>query len=319
MIRTEGLTKRYGGRVAVLDLDLDIREGELFGFLGPNGAGKSTTMWMLLGLVRPTAGKIWLLGRPITEQFLGDRRRIGVVGEHPYLYGEMETEAYLRFFADLYRASRPQARIDELLEWLSLSGHRRSRVETLSRGMRQKLSLCRALLHDPDLLLLDEPTAGLDPTGIREVRTLLQREHARGKTIFLSSHILSEIERTADRIGIISAGRLIAQGTLAEMRAVAGDAPTLEVEIAEPAQGAAACVTGLPDVLEVQANGCRLSVRFTDGHGSEQDRRLRISRALATVPATIVGMHWHKMSLEEAFVTITEANVRALAEGLDRQ
>lgn len=319
MIRTEGLTKRYAGRSVVLDLNLDVREGEVFGFLGPNGAGKSTTIWMLLGLVRPTAGRIWLLGRPITEQGLGDRRRIGVMGEHPYFYGEMGTAAYLRFFADLYRVPRPQARIDELVERLNLSGHRSNRVDTLSRGMRQKLSLCRALLHDPDLLLLDEPTAGLDPMGIREVRTLLQREHARGKTIFLSSHILSEIERTADRIGILSAGRLIAQGTLAQMRAVAGGAPTLAVEIAEPAQGAAACLGGLPEVLAVQADGCRLSVRFKVGHGTEQEHRLRVSRALAAVPATIVGMRWHEMSLEEAFVTISEANVRALAEGLDRQ
>ena len=319
MIRTEGLTKRYGERIAVSDLSLDIRKGEVFGFLGPNGAGKSTTIWMLLGLVPPTAGKIWLLGRLITEQSLGERRRIGVMGEHPYLYDEMETEAYLHFFAGVHRVPRPRSRLDELMERLNLSGHRRSRLATLSRGMRQKLSLSRALLHDPDLLLLDEPTAGLDPAGIREVRALLQIEHARGKTIFLSSHILSEIERTADRIGIISAGQLLAQGNLAQVRTLAGDAPTLKVEIAEPAQAAAASLTVLPDVLEVQADGRMLSVRYKNGHDSEQDRRLQVSRALARVPATIVGMHWHEMSLEEAFVTITEANVRALAEGLDRQ
>jgi ABC-type multidrug transport system ATPase subunit len=192
-------------------LDLAVRRGEIYGFLGPNGAGKTTTMLMLLGIERPTAGRVELFGAwPAADPF-ATKRRIGVVAEQPAFYDDLSAWESLGFHARLHRVEGWERAAAGLIERLGLAGFERLRAVDYSRGMRQKLGLVRALLHSPELLVLDEPVSGLDPHGIRQVRELLLDANRAGVTILVSSHILSEVERTAHRVGILHGGRLVAE------------------------------------------------------------------------------------------------------------
>ena len=197
MIRTEQLTKRYGSFTAVAGIDLNIPAGEIYGFLGPNGAGKTSTIMMLLGVVKPTAGEIRLFGEPYSPARLDLRRRIGVVPEkHPAgMWSWMTAGEYLQMFAELFRVPQADRRIDHLLERVGLAQVKRKKFAQFSRGMLQKLSIVRALLHDPDILFLDEPISGLDPFGVKQIRDLILEESREGRTIFVSSHLLSEMEK----------------------------------------------------------------------------------------------------------------------------
>ena len=302
MIHTEALTKRYRDVTAVADLDLHVEAGEIYGFLGPNGAGKTTTILMLLGIVPPTSGTIRLFGRDLSREPLELKRRIGVVCESQSLYDDMTAAEYLRFFCELYEVPRPAHRIAEVLEAVGLLDRLHSRVRGYSRGMQQKLGLARALLHDPPLLILDEPVSGLDPVGIREVRELLLGEHARGKTILISSHVLSEIERTADRVGVLRRGRLVAQGTMAELRRRLEVAAQLEVELQDASPRAIAALEALPFVGAVRADGPRLEIRVW----GDRDYRGDVFAAIAGAGAVIVGMRARELSLEAAFLALVE-------------
>ena len=171
VVRTQQLTKRYDGLVAVRDLELTIEPGEIYGFLGPNGAGKTTTLLMVLGILKPTAGRIYLWGRPLEDDPLAVKRRVGVVGEHDYIHDHLTADEYLRFFADLYGVPHPAERIGAWLERLGLLEFRTLRARDFSRGMKQKLALARSLLHEPDLLLLDEPRPWPDSRSCDSTRT----------------------------------------------------------------------------------------------------------------------------------------------------
>jgi ABC-type multidrug transport system ATPase subunit len=302
MIRTEALTKRYRDVTAVEDLDLEVEVGEIYGFLGPNGAGKTTTILMLLGIVAPTRGTVRLFGRDLASEPFELKRRVGVVCETQALYDDMTAEEYLRFFAELYDVPNAARRIAAVVEAVGLGDRLRSRVRGYSRGMQQKLGLARALLHNPPLLLLDEPVSGLDPVGIRDVRALLLRENAGGKTIFISSHVLSEVERTAHRVGVLIRGKLVAQGTMAELRRRLEDPVVLEVELHAPSTRVAAALEALPFVLGVRAAGPSLEIRVWGA----DDRRGDVSRTVAGVGGVIVGMRARQMSLEDAFLALAE-------------
>ncbi|MCG3152874.1 MAG: putative ABC transporter ATP-binding protein YxlF [bacterium] len=207
-----GLTKRYGppGSVpAVADLSLTIESGEIFAFLGPNGAGKTTTLKMVLGLIRPTAGSATLLDGRITDPRI--RGRLGYLPEEPVLHTFLTVSDLLRFYAGLFGFSGAEAqrRIDRTLETVGMSDRKTQRLQELSKGLRQRVLLGQALINDPDLILLDEPQSGLDPVGITDLRRLLHELKSAGKTIFLNSHQLTEVEQVADRIGIIRQGHLI--------------------------------------------------------------------------------------------------------------
>ena len=215
MIEARGLTKRFGSRVAVDGLDLCVRPGEIYGFLGPNGAGKTTTIRMLLGIIHPDAGAVVVCGRPVRRGDRVGRHLVGAVAEVQHLYGDMSCAEYLRFFAALYGLGWAKARVAGLLDLVGLADRAADRAADLSKGLQQKLGLARALLHDPPVLILDEPVSGLDPHGIREVREIICRERDSGRVIFLSSHVLSEVERTADRVGILRHGRLVFEGPIA--------------------------------------------------------------------------------------------------------
>ena len=215
---TRGLTKRYGDRVAVAGLDLNVPRGQVYGFLGPNGSGKTTTLRMLVGLIRPNAGEIAVLGQPYSWR---DRRRmfrIGAMIETPAFYPYLSGRDNLRVFAAT-GAPTPISRVDEVLEAVGLTDRGSDKVRTYSLGMRQRLGIAVALVSDPDLLLLDEPANGLDPAGIVAMRELLRYLTDRGKTVLVSSHILPEVQQLADIVGIIDRGRLVREGPMAELLA----------------------------------------------------------------------------------------------------
>jgi ABC-2 type transport system ATP-binding protein len=216
-ITVRGLSKNYGPVKAVDNIDLDVRAGEIYGFLGRNGAGKTTTIRMLLGLVRPSAGEISILGATLAADRAGVLSRIGSFVESAAAYPNLTVRENLRIQQRLTRA--PTVSVDDVMELLSLGQYADRRAGRLSLGNRQRLSLARALLHSPPLLILDEPANGLDPAGIIEIRTLLRRlADERGVTIFMSSHLLDEVEHLADRVGIVHAGSLVEEVDYRELR-----------------------------------------------------------------------------------------------------
>ena len=209
-ISAQGLSKSYGPVKAVVDVDLDVRRGEIYGFLGRNGAGKTTTIRMLLGLVRPSAGSISILGSSLGDDRMGVLSRIGYLVESAAAYPNLTVRENLHIQRRLMGA--PPAAVDEVIELLKLGEYVNRRAGRLSLGNKQRLSLARALVHSPELLILDEPANGLDPAGIVEIRALLRRlADVQGVTIFMSSHLLDEVEHLADRVGIVHAGRLVEQ------------------------------------------------------------------------------------------------------------
>lgn len=226
------LTRTFGPKIAVDHLDLAVDEGEFYGFLGPNGAGKSTTIKMLVGLLRPTAGEARIAGVDIWREPLRAKQLIGVLPEGLALYERLTAREFVRFVGAMYGLSPHEAaqRTDELLALMDLDADADKLIVDYSQGMRKKTALAAAIIHTPRVLFLDEPFEGIDAISGRAIRNVLQRLRARGATIFFSSHILDVVERLCTRIGVIAQGRLLAQGTMAELRSLAqtGDHGTLE-------------------------------------------------------------------------------------------
>jgi len=232
VLRTLAVSKSYGKRLAVDRLDLEIGHAELFGFLGPNGAGKTTTIRMALGLIAPTSGAVEILGHDVRKHRAEVLPRVGALVESPALYGYLSGRDNLRAFGDLL-GGVSRRRIDEVLEIVALKGRERDRVKTYSMGMKQRLGLAIALLNDPELLILDEPANGLDPAGIVEMRDLLRGLVAAGKTVFISSHVLSEVQQICTRVAIINHGKLIRVATVSDLVQASGE---YEVKVDSPVE-----------------------------------------------------------------------------------
>ena len=220
LIETRNLIKRYGEKVAVNNVSFDVYGGEVFGFLGPNGAGKTTTIKMIVGLLQPTSGAVKVAGYDVQTQSMRAKALCGYVPDTPNLYAKLTGRELLRFVSDLYNLDRDQVahRIDELLRMFDLAAAADDTVDSYSHGMQQKTSLAAALMHDPKVLVLDEPTVGLDPKSARLIKDILRQLADRGAAVMLSTHILEIAERMCDRIGIINKGQLIAVGTMEELR-----------------------------------------------------------------------------------------------------
>jgi ABC-2 type transport system ATP-binding protein len=220
LIETFDLVKRFGSKTAVDQVSFQVQAGEIFGFLGPNGAGKTTTIKMIVGLLQPSAGSVRVAGYDIQTQALQAKASSGYVPDEPNLYNKLTGRELLRFVGDLYNVEREQVarRIDELLRILDLTAAGDDTLDSYSHGMQQKASLAAALMHDPKVLVLDEPTVGLDPKSARLIKDILRQMADRGSAVFLSTHILEIAERMCDRIGIINQGRLIAVGTMDQLR-----------------------------------------------------------------------------------------------------
>jgi len=230
LIELEHLVKRFGDKVAVDDVSLEVRAGEILGFLGPNGAGKTTTIRMLVGLLQPTSGTVRVAGYDVQAQPLKAKAACGYVPDEPNLYAKLTGRELLRLVGDLYGLERAQAerRAEELLRLFDLSAAADDTFDSYSHGMRQKTALAAALVHDPRVLVLDEPTVGLDPKSARLIKDILRQMAERGAAVFLSTHILEIAEHMCDRIGIIDHGRLIAAGTMDELRALGEGERSLE-------------------------------------------------------------------------------------------
>jgi ABC-2 type transport system ATP-binding protein len=252
-IETQGLTKCYGDLVALKELDLRVEVGSVFGFVGPNGAGKTTTMRILATLLRPTAGEAWIAGHSVRLEPHYVRRLIGYMPDTFGMYGEMLTWEYLDFFAACYgiRASKRQGLAHSLLELVGLSHRRDDGVATLSRGMRQRLCLARVLVHDPAVLILDEPASGLDPRARVEIRELLKELRRLDKTVLISSHVLSEIEDVCTHVGIIEGGALAASGSLADVRHSVESRRLVRVSLMARVDAAQDWLRERPEVVEV--------------------------------------------------------------------
>jgi ABC-2 type transport system ATP-binding protein len=220
VLSLSGLTKRFDGFTAVDGLTLEIEAGELFGFLGPNGAGKTTTIKMICGLLHPTQGTVTVGGFDIVREPLHAKALLGLVPDEPVLYKKLTGREFIRFVGELY-AVTPAAidkRTDDLLRLLDMTDHADDLIETYSHGMKQKAALMAALIHDPKLVILDEPTVGLDPRSARVVKDVLRALCKMGKTVFMSTHILEIAERVCDRVGIIDKGKLVAVGSIADLK-----------------------------------------------------------------------------------------------------
>lgn len=311
IVKTHDLTKVYGSFTAVDHVNLELHRGEIYGFLGPNGAGKTTTLMMLLGVLAPSAGTAEIFGKHLADDPFALKRRIGVVIEAQNYYDEMTAWEYLMFFAKLYEAENAEKRARQLLERVNLWQWRDVVIGGYSTGMQRKLAVVRALLHAPELLILDEPVASLDPHGIRQVRELLMEEHAAGRTILISSHILSEVERTTDRVGIIVRGKLLFEDTMENLRRRVTGERRIEVELVEPANGLMADLRALPFVTGVGGDALNLAISTRD----DRDYRATVARVIAGHGAIVQAMRTIEPSLEEAFITITEAQVKTWTGG----
>jgi ABC-type multidrug transport system ATPase subunit len=293
VVETRGLTKRYSERiVAVSDLALRVRRGEVYGFLGPNGAGKTTTLRMLLGLVRPTSGTALVLGAsPGSSPSLA---RIGAMIEAPAFYPFLSGWDNLRVLAK--HADVPEQRIGLVLDEVDLTARANDRFGTYSQGMKQRLGVASALLKDPELLILDEPTNGLDPAGMAEMRTLI-RDLGRGRrTVLLSSHLMTEVEQVCVRVGVIRSGQLVAEGTVDDLRARTRESLVVR---AEPVEEARRLVAGYERVVKVEVFDGILRVE-TDPRQAPS-----INRALVGAGIAVSELRPERASLEEVFLELT--------------
>lgn len=306
-VETHGLTRRFGKVTAVDDLNLQVPAGALFGLIGPNGADKTTTLRMLAGLLEPTAGEILLNGQVANHDWREMRRQIGYMPDFFGVYEDMLVWEYLDFFGRCYDlpAARRRQVTDELLELVELAEKRDVYVQTLSRGMRQWLCLAHALVHDPQVLLLDEPASGLDPRARVEMRELLRELGAMGKTIVVSSHILSELAELCDSVGIVEKGRLVASGSLDEIARHVRQVRTLCLRVLSDQAEAKAILRDQPGIGQVyEANGC-LEVEFLGDDEATAD----LLAALVVRGVRVVSFSEVSSDLEEVFLRLTKGEV----------
>ena len=301
MIQVEGLTKDYSSRRAIEGLTFHADRGEILGFLGPNGAGKTTTMRILTGYMPPSAGKAQVAGFDVVDQSLDVRRRVGYMPETIPLYPDMTVFEYLKFMADLRRVPDVDDRVDGLLDRLGLLDRAESYISNLSKGMRQRVGLAQALVHDPDVLILDEPTIGLDPVQIIEVRNLI-KELGQRHTILLSTHILSEAQQVCNRVLIINKGRIVAEDTPERLQDRLTGARRISVVVSGDADGVEAVVSAVSGVTRVTGReDGKLEFETLPG----ADPRPEVARALVQAGYDLLEMRAIGVSLEDIFLQLT--------------
>lgn len=299
VIETIGLTRIYKQTTAVDGLNLSVPRGSVFGFLGPNGAGKTTTIHMLLGNTRPTSGSARLLGRPVND--IHSRRQVGFLPEKTSFYPFLTAKEFLTVLGRLSGMTGPKlrTRIEETLETVGLAQRGSDRISTYSRGMVQRLGLAQAIMHEPELIILDEPTSALDPLGRRDVRDIILQLKAKGCTVFINSHMLSEIEMTCDEVAILKAGKVIEAGKLNELLE---SSHTVDVEVDEMTDAAMAALRAV--TLKIKFT--QLPMRRFTAYVSGPENVPEIARVLVESGVKLLGMAAGRETLEELFVRVVE-------------
>ena len=308
MIKASGLTKKYEDMYAIRDIDLDLGPGDLFGFIGPNGAGKTTTMRIIATLLQPTGGEAFVAGYSVASHPKEVRRLVGYMPDFFGVYDDMTVIEYLEFFAAAYKIKGPRRRqrCDEMLEVVDLDFKRDAFANTLSRGQTQRLGLARVLLHDPQVLLLDEPLSGLDPRARIEMRALMRRLGAMGKTIIVSSHILPELADVCNKVGIIDAGVLKKNADVADIIREVRSQAVLQVEPSDGARlaEAAEVVAALPAVERIETLERRLRVFLRPG----EDDPSPVLTALVSRGLSVRHFAEEEINLESAFMVLTKGS-----------
>lgn len=290
-------TKRYGEETALSGLDLQVRKGEIYGFLGPNGAGKSTTINLILDFVRPTSGEIRVFGHDAQEEGLAIRDRTGILPEGVSLYDRLTGRQHIEFAIESKGAGDDP---DALFERVGLGPDAaEKKVGGYSKGMAQRLALAAAIAGEPDLLILDEPSTGLDPAGAREMREIIRAERDRGATVFFSSHILEQVDAICDRVGILRDGELVAEDSIDGLRESTTDETTLVVELDHLPEGATEQIAALDGVSKVTTQGSVATVTCRD------DAKTRVLRAFEEAGATVEDFETEESSLEDLFINYT--------------
>ena len=307
MIETKNLTKNYGNLTAVDNLNLTIQDGDIFGFIGPNGAGKTTTMRILVTLLEPTRGTAFINGLNVTKEGKKVRRIVGYMPDFMGVYDDLKVFEYLEFFAAAFGIERKKRKsiVEGVLELTDLESKKSATVDSLSRGMQQRLGLARVLIHDPKVLILDEPASGLDPRARIEIRELLRELKRMGKTIMISSHILSELEEICDHVGIIEHGQLVFSGTLEEIRPRLGIESKVRVRVVDHQDKAVELLTALPQVHQVQVLGDEIAVTFHKG----KDANGIVARTLVLADLNIISLQPERLKLDDAFLQLTKGMV----------
>ncbi|MDP6116917.1 MAG: ABC transporter ATP-binding protein [Planctomycetota bacterium] len=307
MIEIKEFRKSYDGFVAVQDLSLKVEEGDICGFIGPNGAGKTTTMRFLSTLLKPTRGKAKVNGHDVIKHPVEVRKSIGFMPDSFGVYDGMQVWEYLDFFATAYNIKRSKRKviIDDVLALLELDGKRDTDVNLLSRGMKQRLALARTLVHNPPVLILDEPASGLDPRARVEIKELLSELQKMGKTILISSHILSELADLCTRVLIIERGELIAEGPIQEILNRVRDQWKIEIEVLDHEDLAYSIVRAFPRVMNIDCRDKRISFEF----GGKADDLSELVRELVIKEIPVLWCREVDVNLEEAFMTITKGEV----------
>ncbi|NLV14258.1 ABC transporter ATP-binding protein [Haloarcula argentinensis] len=306
-IELDGVTKQFGSLTALQGVDLTVEEGEIFGFLGPNGAGKSTTINILLDFVRATDGSATVLGHDIHEEPKRIRARIGVLPEGYDVYDRLTGRQHLSFVIESKDADEDA---DELAERVGIADAIDRKAGGYSKGMQQRLVLAMALVGEPDLLILDEPTTGLDPNGARLMREIIREENERGATVFFSSHILGQVEAVCDTVGILQDGRLIAKDSVAGLREAAAGDTVLRVTLADGdgTDAAVAAIEELDEVSTVTADGTTLTV------GCDSDAKMAVLNAVEKSGSEVANFETEETSLDEVFAAYTEQQEQEQAE-----
>ena len=303
MIQVRELSKHYGEVAAVQGISFDAQKGEILGFLGPNGAGKTTTMRIITGYLPPTAGTATVAGFDVVEESMEVRRRIGYLPELPPLYPDMTVESYLRFVAKIKAVPSGQIRqrLEETMERTAVTHVRHTVIGHLSKGYRQRVGIAQALVHDPDVLILDEPTAGLDPKQIIEIRDLITGQGG-DRTVILSTHILPEVSMTCEKVVIISSGQIVGSGTPQSLTAQLGEGEILRAQIAGPQAEVVQVVSGVSGVVDVKTEG-EQGVLVTTAPGA--DVRDQLASAVVGAGFGLRELRSEEANLEEIFLKLT--------------
>ncbi|MBQ1930773.1 MAG: ABC transporter ATP-binding protein [Lachnospiraceae bacterium] len=314
MLEIKNLVKSYGQVQALRSLNLDIAQGELFGFVGPNGAGKTTTIKILAGLLCPDSGTVYIDGQQMTCGAAELKDKIGYVPDYFGVYDNVRVFEYLEFYAAAYGITGLLARrrYMELLDMVGLNGREESYVDSLSRGMKQRLGVARALVHDPRLLILDEPASGLDPRTRQEFIAMLKNINQSGKTILISSHILSELGEMCTDIGIIEHGQMVLRGSLFDILAMVNSSNPLEIQVYQNLPEAVAFLRRHPLITHVTIDGNRISAGFSGGQMEEA----HLLKQMIEAGILVGSFHRRQGGLESVFMQITgDRQERVVAQG----